>query len=117
MEVDMDMCKNRLHAESARGSILGFDRVIFCTGFRFKMADPPEAGDSEEEKRRKSLFDANVRPVLNRDGKYPQQSKTYQSRNVKGLYFAGATACSLRPVTSPTPCTKRQRRFECVYRG
>jgi thioredoxin reductase len=94
-EVDMDGCKNRLHAESARGSILGFDRVIFCTGFRFKMADPPEPGDSEEEKKRKSLFDSNVRPVLNRDGKYPQQSRTYQSRNVKGLYFAGALAHEL----------------------
>ena len=38
------------------------------------------------------LFFKQVRPVLDRLQKYPLQNYDYRSRNVPGLYFAGALA-------------------------
>ena len=106
-------------AESGRSSILGFDRIIFCTGFRFSFADPPplkkikqeesvtkkmdnenkENTKKEEEESltpgnpitlKKQIFDIAVRPELDGTQKYPKLNYDYSSRNVKGLYFAGA---------------------------
>jgi len=56
----------------------GYDRVIRCLGWVFEDR----------------LFDANVKPTLNRDvgrlgGKYPALTDSYESVNVKNLFFAG----------------------------
>ena len=80
-------------AESMRSSILGFDRVIFCTGFRFKLADPPKTitemtddgkyitkSDNKldaDGNVKPDLFHTNVRPELDRMLKYPKQNYDY----------------------------------------
>jgi len=56
----------------------GYDRVISCLGWVFEDG----------------LFDASVKPTLNREvgrlgGKYPALKDSYESLNVKNLYFAG----------------------------
>lgn len=56
----------------------GYDRVIRCLGWAFED----------------SLFDETVKPTLNRDvgrlgGKYPALTDSYESVNVKNLFFAG----------------------------
>ena len=97
-ETSMEECQIRVGAESGRSSILGFDRVIFCTGFRFKLADPPivkttvnkEGKYVVEQDAKPALFAVNVRPALDRTRKYPKQNYDYSSANVKGLHFAGA---------------------------
>ena len=76
-----------------RSSILGFDRVIFCTGFRFKLADPPKTitemtddgkyitkSDNKldaDGNVKPDLFHSNVRPELDRMLKYPKQNYDY----------------------------------------
>ncbi|MCM3266639.1 NAD(P)-binding domain-containing protein [Streptomyces thermoviolaceus] len=52
---------------------LHYDRVVVCTGFRFDA----------------SLFDADCRPDLVIDDRFPAQTSAYESVNVPGLYFAG----------------------------
>jgi thioredoxin reductase len=52
---------------------LRYDRVVVCTGFRFDA----------------SLFDADCRPALVIDDRFPEQTPAYESVNVPGLYFAG----------------------------
>ncbi|MCA9682385.1 MAG: NAD(P)-binding domain-containing protein, partial [Myxococcales bacterium] len=52
---------------------LVYDRVIYCTGFRF---------DS-------SLFADDCRPQLVIDDRFPAQTSAYESVNVPGLFFAG----------------------------
>mmetsp|Transcript_20351 Transcript_20351/g.67235 ORF Transcript_20351/g.67235 Transcript_20351/m.67235 type:complete len:498 (+) Transcript_20351:733-2226(+) len=56
----------------------GYDRVIRCLGWVFEDR----------------LFEDAVKPTLNRDlgllgGKYPALTESYESVNVKNLYFAG----------------------------
>jgi len=115
---DKRECTSRIGAESGRSSILGFDRIIFCTGFRFSFADPPplkkikqeesvtmDDNENKENKKKeeeesltpgnpitlkKQIFDIAVRPELDGTQKYPKLNYDYSSRNVKGLYFAGA---------------------------
>jgi thioredoxin reductase len=52
---------------------LYYDRVILCTGFRFGS----------------SLFDADCRPELAINDRFPRQTSAWESTNVPGLYFAG----------------------------
>ena len=51
-----------------------YDRVIYCTGFRFDD----------------SFFDDTCRPELTIDGRFPNQTSRWESTNVPGLHFAGA---------------------------
>ena len=88
-------CYQRVCAESGRGMALGFDRVIFCTGFVFKGGDAidekeEQQNNSHTKKIKNSLFDDNVKPTLDRLQKYPLQNFDYSSRNVNGLFFAGS---------------------------
>jgi thioredoxin reductase len=53
--------------------VVQVDRVLGCTGFRM---------DS-------SIFAESSRPATVRDGKYPELTCSFESINVKGLYFAG----------------------------
>jgi thioredoxin reductase len=50
-----------------------YDRVIFCTGFRF---DP-------------SIFSDDCRPELTINDRFPLQTCAWESTNVPGMYFAG----------------------------
>jgi thioredoxin reductase len=50
-----------------------YDRVIFCTGFRFDA----------------SIFDEGCRPELAINDRFPAQTSEWESVNVPGLYFAG----------------------------
>lgn len=50
-----------------------YDRVIYCTGFRF---------DSE-------IFADDCRPRLAINDRFPEQTSAWESTNVPGLYFAG----------------------------
>lgn len=50
-----------------------YDRVIFCTGFRFDD----------------SLFADDCRPELTINDRFPLQTCEWESTNVPGLYFAG----------------------------
>jgi thioredoxin reductase len=52
---------------------LVYDRVILCTGFRFDN----------------SFFDADCRPGLTINDRYPAMTCEWESTNVPGLYFAG----------------------------
>lgn len=52
---------------------LVYDRVILCTGFRF---------DS-------SFFDADCRPELTINDRFPAMTCEWESTNVPGMYFAG----------------------------
>jgi thioredoxin reductase len=52
---------------------LRYDRVLLCTGFRFDA----------------SIFDADCRPALAVNGRFPAQTAEFESVNVPGLYFAG----------------------------
>lgn len=64
-----------------------YDRVICCTGFRFDA----------------SLFDADCRPELVIDGRFPAQTPDFESVNVPGLYFAGTITQSrgFKKATNP----------------
>lgn len=53
---------------------LDYDRVLRCTGFRFDD----------------SIFAEDCRPALACDGRLPDVTGAWESRNVPGLYFAGA---------------------------
>ncbi|HJX27656.1 MAG TPA: NAD(P)-binding domain-containing protein [Thermoanaerobaculia bacterium] len=50
-----------------------YDRVIFCTGFRFDA----------------SIFDESCRPELTINDRFPAQTSEWESVNVPGVYFAG----------------------------
>ncbi|MDG4830050.1 NAD(P)-binding domain-containing protein [Solwaraspora sp. WMMD1047] len=52
---------------------LRYDRVLLCTGFRFDA----------------SIFDADCRPALAVNDRFPAQTAAFESVNVPGLYFAG----------------------------
>ncbi|KWV30879.1 NAD(P)-binding domain-containing protein [Micromonospora rifamycinica] len=52
---------------------IDYDRVILCTGFRF------DAG----------IFDPSARPDLVINDRFPEQTSSFESVNVPGLYFAG----------------------------
>ncbi len=52
---------------------LHYDRVVLCAGFRF------DAG----------VFDETCRPALAINDRFPEQTSSYESVNVPGLYFAG----------------------------
>lgn len=60
------------HAEGEEEQI-AYDRVIVCTGFRM---------DSD-------IFDADVRPQLCIQDRFPAQTSTWESVNVPGMHFAG----------------------------
>jgi thioredoxin reductase len=60
------------HANGEKEDLI-YDRVIACTGFRF---DP-------------SIFDETCRPELTINDRFPNQTSSWESTNVKGLYFAG----------------------------
>jgi thioredoxin reductase len=53
--------------------VVQVDQVLGCTGFRM---------DS-------SIFAESAKPATVHDGKYPELSCSFESTNVKGLYFAG----------------------------
>lgn len=61
-----------IHAENEIEQ-LEYDRVIRCTGFRFDN----------------SLFDADCRPELKINDRFPQLTGAWESTNVPGMYFAG----------------------------
>ncbi len=65
---------------------LEFDKVIFCTGFRF---DP-------------SIFDESCLPELVYNDKLPAQTSEWESINVPNLYFAGTLmqACDFKKTMS-----------------
>ncbi|HYH44826.1 MAG TPA: hypothetical protein VEG34_04020, partial [Thermoanaerobaculia bacterium] len=52
---------------------LVYDRIILCTGFRFDN----------------SFFDADCRPELSINDRYPGMTCEWESMNVPGMYFAG----------------------------
>jgi thioredoxin reductase len=52
---------------------LVYDRIILCTGFRFDN----------------SFFDADCRPELTINDRYPGMTCEWESMNVPGMYFAG----------------------------
>ncbi|NEC68779.1 NAD(P)-binding domain-containing protein [Streptomyces sp. SID9727] len=52
---------------------LHYDRIIACTGFRFDA----------------SVFDEACRPALVINDRFPEQTSSFESVNVPGLYFAG----------------------------
>jgi thioredoxin reductase len=52
---------------------MGYDRVIACTGFRFDA----------------SIFDEACRPELAIMGRFPVQTSSFESVNIKDLFFAG----------------------------
>ena len=53
--------------------VMEFDRVIVCTGFRFDA----------------SVFDDSCRPALVINGRFPAQTSSFESTNVKDLFFGG----------------------------
>ena len=63
---------NYTHAAGEQ-EVLQYDRVIVCTGFRFDA----------------SIFDTACRPRLTLHNRLPEQTCTWESTNVAGLYFAG----------------------------
>ncbi|WP_235622389.1 NAD(P)-binding domain-containing protein [Nostoc sp. PCC 7524] len=52
---------------------LVYDRVIVCTGFKFND----------------SIFDESCKPQLAINRRFPAQTSTWESTNIKDLYFAG----------------------------
>ena len=58
---------------------INYDRVIYCTGFRF---------DS-------SVFDASAKPAITANHKYPSITWEFESVNQPRLYFAGTITHSL----------------------
>ena len=72
---------DRIKDEGNRGSRLGFDRIIFCTGFSFGYGK----GNAS-----KSTFDDDVRPAMGVGNKFPDMNPDYESTNVRNMYFAGA---------------------------
>lgn len=53
--------------------IMEFDRVITCTGFRFDA----------------SVFDESCKPATAIGGRFPAQTSSFESINIKDLFFAG----------------------------
>ncbi len=51
-----------------------YDRVIICTGFRFDHA----------------IFDAQCKPELVINNRFPKQTSEWESTNIKDMYFVGA---------------------------
>ncbi|WP_019499189.1 NAD(P)-binding domain-containing protein [Pseudanabaena sp. PCC 6802] len=60
------------HADSEQEDLI-YDRVIVCTGFRFDT----------------SIFDETCLPELTINNRFPRQTSSWESTNVKDLYFAG----------------------------
>lgn len=73
------------HARGQR-TIIPYDRVILCTGFRF------DAG----------IFAEGCRPALTIHDRFPAQTSAWESTNVRDLYFAGTLmqACDYRRTMS-----------------
>lgn len=67
-------------------AVVPYDRVIFCTGFRFDD----------------SIFDESCQPELSIRDKFPAQTSEWESVNVPDLYFAGTVmqACDYRKTMS-----------------
>jgi thioredoxin reductase len=53
--------------------VMEFDKVILCTGFKF---------DS-------SIFDDSCKPTLAIKNRFPAQTSSFESQNIRDLYFAG----------------------------
>jgi len=73
------------HARGQR-TIIPYDRVILCTGFRFDG----------------SIFAGDCRPALAINDRFPAQTSAWESTNVRDLYFAGTLmqACDYRRTMS-----------------
>jgi len=73
------------HARGQR-TIIPYDRVILCTGFRFDD----------------SIFAESCRPALTINDRFPAQTSAWESTNVQDLYFAGTLmqACDYRRTMS-----------------
>jgi len=52
---------------------IAYDRVLICTGWQFDT----------------SIFDADCRPALTLNDRFPAQTSQWESTNIKDLYFAG----------------------------
>ncbi|MDY7225836.1 NAD(P)-binding domain-containing protein [Hyalangium rubrum] len=61
------------HADGEQEELV-YDRVIVCTGFRFDA----------------DIFDADCRPALVINDRFPEQTSSWESVNVPNLFFAGA---------------------------
>lgn len=73
------------HAKG-QNRVLKYDKVIFCTGFRFDD----------------SVFDESCKPELVYNGKLPAQTSEWESTNVKDMYIAGTLmqACDFKKTMS-----------------
>ncbi|HZD10506.1 MAG TPA: NAD(P)-binding domain-containing protein [Candidatus Binatia bacterium] len=67
-------------------TVVSYDHVILCTGFRFDD----------------TIFDENCRPALAIREKFPAQTAEWESANVPDLYFAGTImqACDYKKTMS-----------------
>jgi thioredoxin reductase len=63
------------HLANGEEDELDYDRIIFCTGFRFDD----------------TIFDASCRPALMEGGRLPALTCGWRSENIPDLYFAGTT--------------------------
>jgi hypothetical protein len=70
------LTEQRLAQETDRFHSDGFDRIIFCTGFKFDAKSV-------------NMFDPQIVPRLEDNKKFPRIKSNYESINVPGLYFAG----------------------------
>ena len=73
------LTENRLAAETNRFHNQGFDRIIFCHGFRF---------DADA----RIFRDVTVRPKVEDNHKFPKMKPNYESVNVPNMYFSGSLA-------------------------
>ncbi len=58
---------------SGEEEVVEYDRIIFCTGFRFDD----------------SIFADDCKPEMAINNRFPQQTSEWESTNIKDLYFAG----------------------------
>lgn len=67
-------------------TVVDYDHVIFCTGFRFDD----------------SLFDESLKPALMHMDRFPAQTSEWESTNIPDLYFAGTLmqACDFKKTMS-----------------
>jgi thioredoxin reductase len=75
-KIERDGDKFRVHIHYARRDVRmqgSYDRVIFCTGFRFDA----------------SIFADDCRPALAISDRFPDQTPAWESVNVPDLYFVG----------------------------
>jgi thioredoxin reductase len=63
-----------------------YDKIIYCTGFRFD----------------RSIFDESCQPETVYDGKFPAQTMEWESTNVPGMFVAGTLmhACDFKKTMS-----------------